>query len=132
MAMNVFGKHYGLVVIVVMCSLASFFTYTNSHKSEPLKPTVPNGTTTISAPKVEPEAEGESITPASTSPLDANDPFEHKQTEEEVMASIVRNACLQRCPSGTVPVFVGDEIVGYFNHESASMINFNLGERLNL
>ena len=127
MTTNVFGKHYGLVVIIVMCGLASLFTYANKHKSEPLKPT-----TIIEVPKVEAEVEGESITPASTSPLDANDPFEHKQTEEEVMASIVRNACLQRCPSGTVPVFIGDEVVGFFNHDSASMTNFNLGERLNL
>lgn len=127
MIKKVIENNFGLAVIIAMCLGAGVWFNGDRLKSEPLKPT-----TIIEVPKVEAEAEGKSITPASTSPLDADDPFKHKQSEEEVMASIVRNACLQRCPSGTVPVFVGDEIVGFFNHESASMTHFNLGERLNL
>ena len=126
-------KNFGLAVIIAVCLGAGVWFNVDWHKSESLKPAMSNGTTTIiEVPKVEAEAEGESITPASTSPLGSNGPFKHKQTEEEVMAAIVRNACLQRCPSGTVPVFIGDEVVGFFNHESSSMTNFNLGDRLNL
>ena len=120
-------NNFGLAVIIAMCLGAGVWFNVDSHKSEPLKPT-----TITEVPKVKAEAEGESITPASTSPLGSTGPFKRKQTEEEVMAAIVRNACLQRCPSGTVPVFIGDEVVGFFNHESASMTNFNLGDRLNL
>ena len=67
-------KNFGLAIIIAMCLGAGLWFNGERHKSEPLKPT------TINAPKVEREAEGESITPASTSPLVDDDPFKHKQS----------------------------------------------------
>tara|TARA_R100001377_G_scaffold83194_2_gene64380 strand:+ start:484 stop:858 length:375 start_codon:yes stop_codon:yes gene_type:complete len=118
-------KYFGLAVIVTLCLSAGAWFNIDRHKSEPLTPTTSN------APKVGSEVGSKSIVLTSPSPLGV-DESNPKQTEEEVMASIVRNACLQRCPSGTVPVFIGDEIVGFFDHVSARMTDFTLGERLNL
>ena len=78
-----------------------------------------------------PEVEDKSIVPSSTSPLEV-DEFIPKQTEEEIMAAIVRNACLRRCPSGSVPVYIGEDVTGFFNFETAHLTNFSEGVRLNL
>ena len=99
-------KNIGLVAIVAMCLGAGAWFNFNHLKSEPLTPT------TINTPKVMPEVEGKLFAPSSPGPLEV-DEFLPKQTEEEIMASIVRNACLRRCPSGSVPVYIGDEVTGF-------------------
>lgn len=124
---NFIEKNIGLLGIVAIClSAGTWFNFIN-HKSESSTPA-----TTINAPKVTLKVEGSPPVSSFSSPLDVDEPSPVKQTEEEIMASIVRNACLRRCPSGSVPVYIGDKVTGFFNHETAHLTNFSEGERLNL
>lgn len=124
--MNLISKHLGLVAVIAVVLVTGTWMNESRHKSEPLKPTTITsnavwdcGGVTLSS-KSCPTPPGGRIKPP------------HEQTEEEVMAAIVRNACLRQCPSGSVPVYIGEDVTGFFNFETSHLTNFSEGDRLNL
>ena len=111
----------GAFFIVALCFTGAVF-HMNKEDKETSSPTI--------VPVVE-----ESIVAPSTIPeiaAVAYDPFEYTLTEEELIAAITRNACLDRCAPPNLPVYDEDGLVGMYNPLTHEFAEFSAGERLNL
>ena len=76
--------------------------------------------------EVQTEPDRETIDEGESEPSTA---FVHEMSEEDRIASITANACLQPlCPSGSAPAYIDGDLVGYVDEDGSNTV-FQPGER---